>query len=67
MAGRSAGFEAGENAEAVLTALLAWAVFKENVDKRIALGMAAIVADALLLSWPSGARRACGHLDLGRR
>ena len=42
------------NAEAVLTALLAWAVFKENVDKRIALGMAAIVAGALLLSWPSG-------------
>ncbi len=40
------------NAEAVLTALLAWAVFRENVDWRIALGMAAIVAGALLLSWP---------------
>ena len=42
------------NAEAVLTTLLAWAVFKENVDKRIAWGMAAIVAGALLLSWPQG-------------
>ena len=42
------------NAEAVLTALLAWGLFKENVDKRIAAGMAAIVAGALLLSWPTG-------------
>ena len=41
------------NAEAVLTALLAWVVFKENFDKRIALGMVAIVAGAVLLSWPS--------------
>ncbi len=40
------------NAEAVLTALLAWIVFKENFDRRIAAGMAAIVAGALLLSWP---------------
>ena len=41
------------NAEAVLTALLAWFVFKENFDKRIAWGMGAIVAGAVLLSWPS--------------
>ena len=41
------------NAEAVLTTLLAWAVFKEHIGRRIALGMAAIVAGALLLSWPS--------------
>lgn len=40
------------NAEAVLTTLLAWAVFKESLGQRIALGMAAIVAGALLLSWP---------------
>lgn len=40
------------NAEAVLTALLAWAVFRENVGRRIAIGMAAIVAGAALLSWP---------------
>ena len=42
------------NLEAVLTAVLAWVVFKENFDRRIAAGMAAIVAGALLLSWPSG-------------
>jgi drug/metabolite transporter (DMT)-like permease len=39
------------NAEGVFTALLAWFAFKENVDRRIALGMAAIVAGALVLSW----------------
>ena len=32
------------NAEAVFTALLAWFVFKENFDRRIALGMIAIMA-----------------------
>ncbi len=40
------------NAEGVFTALIAWFVFKENFDKRIALGMLAIVAGALVLSWP---------------
>ena len=44
------------NAEAVLTTLLAWAVFKENLGKRIAVGMLAIVAGALLLSWPANAQ-----------
>jgi drug/metabolite transporter (DMT)-like permease len=43
------------NAEGVFTALLAWIVFKENVDRRIALGMAAIVAGAVVLSVPTGA------------
>lgn len=43
------------NAEGVLTALLAWFVFKENFDRRIALGMVAIVAGALVLSWPADA------------
>ena len=43
------------NAEGVLTALLAWFVFKENFDRRIALGMLAIVAGALVLSWPGQA------------
>jgi drug/metabolite transporter (DMT)-like permease len=42
------------NAEAVFTALLAWFVFRENVDRRIALGMASIVAGAIVLSWPAG-------------
>lgn len=41
------------NLEAVLTAVIAWVVFKENADKRIVLGMAAIVAGGLVLSWPS--------------
>ena len=40
------------NAEGVLTALIAWFVFRENFDRRIAIGMALIVAGALVLSWP---------------
>lgn len=40
------------NLEGVFTALLAWFVFKENFDRRIALGMALIVAGGVLLSWP---------------
>ncbi|MDN3495123.1 DMT family transporter [Planococcus sp. APC 4015] len=43
------------NAEGVFTALLAWFVFRENFDRRIALGMLAIVAGAVLLSIPNGA------------
>ncbi|MCG3127216.1 MAG: hypothetical protein CHACPFDD_02074 [Phycisphaerae bacterium] len=39
------------NLEGALTALLAWFVFRENFDRRIALGMAAIVAGGVLLSW----------------
>jgi len=40
------------NAESVFTALLAWFFFKENFSCRIALGMTAIVAGAVILSWP---------------
>ncbi len=40
------------NAEGVLTALIAWFVFRENFDRRIALGMVLIVAGASVLSWP---------------
>jgi drug/metabolite transporter (DMT)-like permease len=39
------------NLEGVLTAVLAWFVFKENFDRRIAFGMVAITAGGLLLSW----------------
>ena len=39
------------NLEGVLTALLAWFVFNENFDRRIALGMAAITAGGVVLSW----------------
>lgn len=42
------------NAEGVFTALLAWFVFRENFDRRIALGMLAIVAGAAVLSVPAG-------------
>jgi drug/metabolite transporter (DMT)-like permease len=37
--------------EGVLTAILAWVVFRENVDRRIALGLVAIVAGGALLAW----------------
>lgn len=43
------------NAEGVLTALIAWCVFRENFDRRIALGMLAIVAGGIVLSWPGDA------------
>lgn len=55
------------NVEGVLTALIAWVVFRENVDAPIALGMAAIVVGGVLLAWhpqhgqlSSGALLICG-------
>jgi drug/metabolite transporter (DMT)-like permease len=42
------------NLEAVLTAVIAWVAFKENADRRIVLGMLAIVAGGMVLSWPAG-------------
>jgi len=48
------------NMEGVLTALLAWFVFRENVDRRVALGMALIVAGALVLSWRADASAGFG-------
>lgn len=44
------------NAEGVLTAVLAWVVFKENFDRRIGLGMLAIAGGAVILSWPGETR-----------
>jgi len=41
------------NLEAVLTAVSAWVVFRENTDRRIVLGMVLIVAGGVVLSWPS--------------
>jgi len=38
------------NLEAVLTALLAWVVFRENTDRRVVLGMALIVTGAGVLA-----------------
>lgn len=46
------------NLEGVFTALLAWFVFKENFDRRIALGMACITIGAAALSW-------LGRLEVG--
>ena len=37
--------------EGVLTAVLAWFVFKENFDRRIAVGMLSIIAGAVVLNW----------------
>ena len=46
------------NLEGVFTALLAWFVFRENFDRRIALGMGLIVGGGLALSWQGGERLA---------
>ena len=43
------------NLEAVLTALIAWLAFHENADRRIVLGMLAIVAGGVVLAWPEAA------------
>jgi drug/metabolite transporter (DMT)-like permease len=37
--------------EGAATALMAWFVFHENFDRRIALGMACLVTGAIVLSW----------------
>ena len=42
------------NLEAVFTALLAWFLFRENFDRRVALGMIAIVGGGILLAWAPG-------------
>lgn len=39
------------NLEGVFTAALAWIVFREHVHRRIAIGMLAIVAGGMVLSW----------------
>lgn len=43
------------NLEGVLTASIAWIVFRENVDRRILFGMMAIVFGGVLLTWEPGA------------
>jgi drug/metabolite transporter (DMT)-like permease len=45
------------NLEGVLTVLIAWWVFDENIGARIGLGMLAIVAGGMLLSWQPGPAR----------
>jgi drug/metabolite transporter (DMT)-like permease len=41
------------NLEAVLTTTIAWIVFKEATDRRLALGMLLIVVGGVVLTWPS--------------
>jgi drug/metabolite transporter (DMT)-like permease len=49
------------NLEGLATMAIAWAVFKENVDRRLLLGALAILAGALILSWQGSA----GGLGIG--
>ncbi|SAK43431.1 DMT family transporter [Caballeronia ptereochthonis] len=48
------------NLEGVLTAAIAWIVFRENVDRQVLLGMAAIVAGGVVLSWPTDSTAGSG-------
>ena len=51
------------NLEGVATMAIAWIVFRENVDSRLLLGAAAILAGAVLLSWSGeGLRLSWGSL-----
>jgi drug/metabolite transporter (DMT)-like permease len=43
------------NLEGLATMAIAWLAFRENVDRRLLLGAAAILAGAALLSWQGGA------------
>ena len=49
------------NLEGLATMAIAWVVFKENVDRRLLIGAAAILGGALVLSWNGGP----GGLGLG--
>lgn len=42
------------NLEGIATLAIAWLVFRENVDRRLLLGAAAILGGAALLSWQGG-------------
>ena len=55
------------NLEGVFTAVIAWMVFKENADRRIVVGMTAIVLGGAMLSWePGGASVSAGALLIAR-
>jgi drug/metabolite transporter (DMT)-like permease len=55
------------NLEALFTALVAWTAFREHVSPRVALGMLAIVAGGVALSWSGKAEagRLAGPLLVG--
>nr|WP_315226779.1 DMT family transporter [uncultured Albidiferax sp.] len=48
------------NFESVLTAVLAWLVFRENADRRTVLGMLLIVAGGAVLAWSGGSAAELG-------
>jgi len=48
------------NLEGVFTMAIAWIVFREHVDRSIAVGAAAILAGAAILSWQPGSGAAIG-------
>src|SRR5215468_12449112 len=52
------------NTEGLATMSIAWLVFRESVDRRIFLGAMAILAGAVLLSWPE-ARATSPQLSWG--
>jgi drug/metabolite transporter (DMT)-like permease len=52
------------NLEGAFTALIAWFAFRENFDRRIALGLALILAGGALLSYAPGAGFAIGARTL---
>src|SRR5436190_3547105 len=52
------------NTEGLATMTIAWLVFMENGDRRIFLGAMAILAGAILLSWPDGGSTS-PHLNWG--
>ncbi|MFA7554095.1 MAG: EamA family transporter [Spongiibacteraceae bacterium] len=53
------------NVEAVLTAVIAWIIFKENADRRIVMGMFAIVLGGIIVSWPSALMEGTNNTWLG--
>jgi drug/metabolite transporter (DMT)-like permease len=50
------------NLEAVLTALIAWTVFREHTGRRVAAGMLLIVAGGIVLAWPAQGAQASDWL-----
>lgn len=48
------------NLEMVFTALLAWMLFREGFEGRVAWGLAVVLAGCLLLGWPEGGLQAWG-------
>ena len=48
------------NLEGLATMLIAWRVFRENVDRRVFIGAMAILGGAIVISWQGGASATWG-------